>query len=221
MKSEAKTWQRADIRRSLMRRTTHVWVYYLVPPTSPSPEAGGSQSEESWNDWLERRRLNVRRVLAQHFHQPTSQVLIDLDDNGKPLLRLLSGPAGAVSISHSGPLTAIAVTEGDAVGIDLERVIPERDLTHALDTFFPGVRSSGGPTQTRQMESLEWWVKAEAVQKASGRGMAPVIESEGVLDPGWNSYSIKAPAGHVAAIALRAGTWPKVSVQVTEGGWRI
>ena len=79
-----------------------------------------------------------------------------------------------ISISHSGDLVAVAITDGLAVGVDVEQ---ERDV--AVDDLTRMTLSTGEldafaavPAPDRDAAFFTYWSRKEALLKATGRGMS-------------------------------------------------
>ena len=85
-----------------------------------------------------------------------------------------------VSLSRSGGLTVVAVTDAGPVGIDVEAV---------------------------QDEDLTPWVRAESLVKATGHGLT--IDPATITDDRWTS-DLPAPDGYVAAVTILTTTPPRI-----------
>jgi 4'-phosphopantetheinyl transferase len=97
--------------------------------------------------------------------------------HGKPTVIAPPGFSGVVpelSITHSGDLVGVAITEGLPVGLDVEQ---ERDVEidgllrmtlspREVDAF------ATVPTADRDAAFFTYWARKEAVLKATGRGLA-------------------------------------------------
>lgn len=97
--------------------------------------------------------------------------------HGKPRVVAPAGFTGVLpelSISHSGNLVGVAMTDGQPVGIDVEQ---ERDveieglvrmtLSEAEHTAWAAV-----PAADRDAAFFTYWSRKEAILKATGRGLA-------------------------------------------------
>jgi 4'-phosphopantetheinyl transferase len=137
------------------------------------------------------------------------------------------GPALSFSLAHSGDAVAIAVARGP-VGIDVEReatgcVCALASAMHADDA----ARVAVLPEPDRHLAVIRWWVRAEAVLKCAGTGIAHGMDAFPVLGapvrgqvppgprlpleadvPGWAAAAgcsfaaLSAPKGYQAALAL-------------------
>lgn len=124
----------------------------------------------------DRRRFTAAAVLlrltvASHLGASPSDVSIDRTceecgrPHGRPQLRG-SDRGVHMSVSHSGPLVAIALTEAGPVGVDIEGV------THAHRELLD---FACHPTEREAIVTAEdfavAWVRKEAVLKADGAGL--------------------------------------------------
>ncbi len=131
-------------------------------------------------------------------------------------------PGLSFSLAHSGEAVAIAVARGP-VGIDVEReatgcVCSLASAMHADDAALVEVL----PEPERHLAVIRWWVRAEALLKCAGTGIAHGMDAFPVLGapvrrrvppgprlplepdvPGWASFAaLSAPKGYQAALAL-------------------
>jgi 4'-phosphopantetheinyl transferase len=150
--------------------------------------------------------------------------------SGQAPSRMLAGDDGpglSFSLAHSGDAVAIAVARGP-VGIDVEReatgcVCSLASAMHADDAARVAVLSE----PDRHLAVIRWWVRAEAVLKCAGTGIAHGMDAFPVLGapvrsrvppgprlplepdvPGWAAAAgcsfaaLSAPKGYQAALAL-------------------
>jgi len=138
-----------------------------------------------------------------------------------------AGPGLSFSLAHSGEAVAIAVARGP-VGIDVEReaagcVCSLASAMHPDDAAMV----EGLPEPERHRAVIRWWVRAEAVLKCAGTGIAHGMDAFPVLCapvrsrvppgprlplepdvPGWAAAAgcslaaLSAPRGYQAALAL-------------------
>lgn len=132
-------------------------------------------------------RFLLRALLARHY-QPelaareisSSAINIDADPQGRPLLRSLPLQC---SISHSGPLVAVACS-GNAIGIDVEWH-RQRNWARLVEHYFH-------PLEQAQFEALDgssrqaWfyrlWTFKEAVAKARQIGIGRELSQHTQID---------------------------------------
>jgi len=183
----------------------------------------------------------LRRVLAGHLGTDPSRLTFGRQrcptcggPSGKPVLAVPvwgddppGTPGLSFSLAHSGEAVAIAVARGP-VGIDVEReatgcVCSLASAMHEADAAMVEVL----PEPERHLAVIRWWVRAEAVLKCAGTGIAHGMDAFPVLGapvrsrvppgprlplepdvPGWAAAAgcsfaaLSAPKGYQAALAL-------------------
>jgi len=118
-------------------------------------------------------------------------------DHGKPQIH---DEGWQLSLSHAGERVFVAVSAQVPVGVDVERVPAEPEITdrlagvvlHKLET------PAGDPAAL-----LRYWVRKEAVLKATGHGLLMPMAALAVTPPGDDARLLDypddlAPAGRVA-----------------------
>jgi 4'-phosphopantetheinyl transferase len=166
----------------------------------------------------DRRRYQVahvmlRRVLAGKLGAAPGALVFGREPCprcGKPSGRpvLAAGGEPCFSLAHSGDMIVIAVA-GCPVGVDLERQTA-RCLCFLTDSMHPqdaaAVAALGEPA--RHDAILRWWVRAEAILKCAGAGIAHGMGGAALLSPdsagGRSVLDLAAPAGYRAALAVAA-----------------
>jgi phosphopantetheinyl transferase len=193
----------------------------------------------------------LRRVLAGHLGSEPGRLVFARDPcptcggpSGKPVLADPpvaaadpgpAGPAGAgrpapapfFSLAHSGTAVVIAVA-GQPVGVDVER-----EATGCVCSLVTAMHPDDAaiveqlPEPDRHGAVIRWWVRAEAMLKCAGTGIAHGMDAVAVLGglvrnrassgsrlpwepdaPGWADAAgcsfapLSAPKGYQAAIAL-------------------
>ena len=130
-------------------------------------------------------------------------------------------PAHEFSLSHSGDRVVVAISAGTPLGIDLERVSAERDVGRLAEKVLdPRERSvlAGLAGPARQEAFHRYWVRKEAVVKATGHGLRVPLAAITVSEPGapaelvsWNAedlppdgillHDLEPGEGYVACLA--------------------
>lgn len=127
----------------------------------------------------------LRQILATYLDTAPEALEFGYGEHGKPRLQNAGGPE--FNLSHSGELLLVAVGEGRAVGVDVERVDPRRDRP---PTFY------------------EEWVRREARLKCLGIGLLGELPADPVAVEG-----IEVGPGYAAAVAVAGREIPSVRLR--------
>ena len=125
----------------------------------------------------------LRAVTGRATGVDASAVVVDRtcdscgDPHGRPRLPRTLLEA---SISHSGDVVAVAVTQAGPVGVDIEQV-GAADHTDLVSTVCTGSEQRNVGTAT---DFYAYWTRKEAVLKATGEGLARSMTSIEVTPPG-------------------------------------
>ena len=139
--------------------------------------------------------LTLRQVLAAYLGEAPEEIDLTAGEHGKP--RLAREPERlAFNLSHSGRLALVAVARDREVGVDVERLKPERDLLALAERALApeqaaAVREAAGAERVRLFYGL--WTRHEARLKCLGVGLAaqptwptpPVAVQALPIDPGF------------------------------------
>jgi 4'-phosphopantetheinyl transferase len=165
-------------------------------------------------------RLAARRALAailsDYLGDPGAAALT-VDPGGKP--RLAARPeALSFNLAHSAGLALVAVAPGGtAVGIDVERVKPRRDLPRLAARWLPADSPTLASAGAEFREELFYaaWTRHEARVKCTGAGLGgpppgpDVVAWQLAIDPGYAAavaLSGRAPRAGAPRILLRDGS---------------
>ena len=179
---------------------------FAAPPDSPDLRAG---EMHVWRVALETvpAGLTLRRVLALYLGEAPEEIELTEGEHGKP--RLAGEPARlSFNLSHSGGLALVAVARDREVGVDVERVKPERDLVALAERALApeeagAVREAAEPERARLFYEL--WTRHEARLKCLGVGLA--------TRPAWPPQPVAVQAlpvdpGFAAAVAMAGEAVP-------------
>jgi 4'-phosphopantetheinyl transferase len=215
----------------------HLWQAALdVPPARAGQLAGGLSPDERQRAdafHFERDRAHfiaarafLREVLGRYVGLPSPAVRFRYGPSGKPEIEA-GGPI-QFNLSHSGELALLAVAQGRAVGVDVERMRPDFAGEPMARRFFaPGEVAAllDLPEYMRELAFYRCWTRKEAYLKARGDGLSfPLDQFEVTLTPGeparllrvqgdegeaarWHLEHIEAGAGYVAALAVEGYDW--------------
>lgn len=167
----------------------HVWRVEL-PPTEGRAAA----------------RRALREILGTYLGITAEAVELTAGERGKPALASREPAAGdkargadgaplSFNLSHSDGLALVAVTAGGtAVGIDVERLRPRRDLARLAARWLPAADAEAIATADEaDREKLFYaaWTRHEARAKCTGSGLSGPPPGPGILaipldiDPGY------------------------------------
>jgi 4'-phosphopantetheinyl transferase len=125
----------------------------------------------------------LRLAVAERTGTEAAAVRLDrsCDRCGEPHGRpQLPGTALHTSISHSGDVVAVALTDTGPVGIDVE-AMRDRDY----EALVPRVcRPEERPHITSAADFYAYWTRKEAVLKATGDGLRRPMDTVAVTPPG-------------------------------------
>lgn len=175
--------------------------------------AGEQWRAHRGTEQVRRRRVLLRIALRQVLGQILGLAPADVplaEVAGRPVVTG-ERPDVSVSCSAAGGVGLVAVAEGMAVGVDLERH-ENRRLSEALDEgwLHPEEvdRLAALPRGRRALALTRCWTQKEAVLKGMGVGLGrhprtvrtPCADS-GLID-NWRVAPVLVPRGHVATIAV-------------------
>ncbi|MFD3514428.1 4'-phosphopantetheinyl transferase family protein [Streptomyces sp. NPDC058657] len=213
-----------------------IWIV-RAPPASP-PAADGHTPD--WLDEKERSRLAaipqpagksaylfahwaLRSVLGSSLGCPATSVGFERRPcpgcggaHGRPALRDVGpgAPAPEFSMSHSGDHVAIAVAEA-TIGIDIESWPTPQAVAGYLPFLHPREQQwlKDRPEGELVRDFARLWTRKEAMAKATGAGMAAVMNRMDLTGQplGWRVRQLLAPPGYEASFAVPAS----VHVEVT------
>jgi 4'-phosphopantetheinyl transferase len=160
----------------------------------------------------------LRRVLSGYVNVPPADLVVRRTPcpqcggpDGRPVLPGTGSPQ--FSLAHSGDAVLVAVA-GQPVGIDVEQE-PRGCMCSMTSAMHPSDAAliMPLPEPERHEAVIRWWVRAEAVLKCTGEGIAHGLDGFAVISGpagtpvhGCSVGSITAPAGYRAAIALAGDT---------------
>jgi 4'-phosphopantetheinyl transferase len=156
----------------------------------------------------------ARRVLAVHAGMPAAELgfatlcrRCGATDHGKP--RLVAAGGIEFSLSHSGERVVLALARGVVLGVDVERLKPERDaaaLTAAVLSAAEQRVVAALPPARRALALLRYWTRKEALLKATGDGLA--------IEPA--RLTVTAPDAPPALVAWEAASPPETDAYLVD-----
>jgi 4'-phosphopantetheinyl transferase len=165
-------------------------------------------------------RWALRKLLGSASGQLAQSISFGENDHGKPIV--INAADLHFSVSHSGDLALIGLSHTGPVGVDIEAVQPEIDLSDLIELFFTpreqAFLATNSPSQQRSAFYTIWTAK-EAVLKTWGLGITDHLKDfsvephgghfvlnlespEGeVVTQGITAHAVGVPSGYVAACA--------------------
>jgi 4'-phosphopantetheinyl transferase len=193
----------------------HLWRAELDAPGWPGPEdlppAEGKRAEQMREPGAARwvaARWALRQVLASHLEEDPATIELTAGPHGKP--QLATDPDRLrFNLSHSGELALIAVCDELEVGVDVERVRPDREVVALAERALPpedvaAVREAAGHEQAAVFHQR--WACHEARLKCLGIGLSGTRQA---ADP-VATEAIEVGPGYAAAVAVAAAEMPSL-----------
>lgn len=139
----------------------------------------------------------VRTALSAYGSCAPADWRFAISPEGRP--SVLGNSGLSFSLTHAGPRAAVAIGTGQALGLDLEAIRPERDPMTLARRFF-------GPAEVAWLTGLlpgerpagfaALWTVKEAVLKARGCGLTEPLHSVEVeMDSSGRAVQVRAPGG--------------------------
>ena len=130
-------------------------------------------------------RTALRVLLAGYLGITPRQVELAYLPDGKPVLADHEMAATLqFNLSHSGDWMLLALSQGIALGVDIERVRPLEGQGWALAQLFSAEERellAALPAAQRDAAFITAWTLKEAVGKADGRGIRAQVDSADLL----------------------------------------
>lgn len=136
----------------------------------------------------------LRQYLAQLTNSDPQDLIIDYLEHGKPVLCQQQGNI-TFNISHAHDFALIAITKGSSVGIDIEKINQEIQMSALVARVFSVAEQQAfnNLPKTLQFQAFfACWTRKEAFLKAIGTGVAYGLKNVDVtVDPRQDMPTIK------------------------------
>ncbi|AOF81972.1 4'-phosphopantetheinyl transferase superfamily protein [Methyloversatilis sp. RAC08] len=173
----------------------------------------------------------LREVLGCYLGLTPSEIMLETGACGKPRLAWQHGSSLQFSLSHSGRLALLGISQRREIGVDVEAAVPHDDLANVAAHFFsPGERTALARVGDTDRSDLFYmlWTRKEACVKAWGKGLQIPLHGFSVLPStdAWTESpilcpdvdtqtlgycrSVPVPEGYAAAVAV-AGSGSRLS----------
>lgn len=153
-----------------------------APAPLPSPDRERAEAflrSEVRVRW-EAARWGLRAVLGRYLGEQPEAVELDAGEHGKP--RLARDPERlSFNLSHSGSLALVAVAAGREVGVDVERVVPRRDVLALAERALEAAAVASvreARADERSAVFYARWVEHEARLKCLGTGIGAADQAQ-------------------------------------------
>lgn len=142
----------------------------------------------------------LRAILSGYLGVSPDKVEMCRSVAGKPFLAEGRGGQSAITfnLSHAHGRALIAVSHGQEVGVDLERVRSDLEFTRLSERYFSPSEHSmimQSSQENRAAQFFRYWVSKEAVVKAQGVGLQALSQCEILLGADGVCSEIRVPAG--------------------------
>ncbi|MBP8109702.1 MAG: 4'-phosphopantetheinyl transferase superfamily protein [Caldilineaceae bacterium] len=217
----------------LLSNEVHIWSISLDQPDQIQPCSDLLCHEEAARAarfYFDRDRARyivgrgqLRLILGQYTELPPERLRFVYNAYGKPSLDAHQNGLGVeFNLSHVGGHALCAVSQGCAVGIDVEE-IRDLDYLQMAATVFSAHEQAvlrTLPAAQQPIAFFNGWTRKEAYIKAHGRGLSmPLADFDVTLAPGepvrllatrpdatgvkdWSLYGWRDDEGRVAALAV-------------------
>lgn len=118
----------------------------------------------------------LRQILAYHVKLPTSQIVLQYNQYGKPsLVDGLAHSSIEFNLTHSGNQALVAVSRNRVVGVDIELIDQKLDfekLAHHTFTSRECAQIFDQPLHHQRSKFYDFWTCKESFVKAVGMGLS-------------------------------------------------
>jgi 4'-phosphopantetheinyl transferase len=171
----------------------------------------------------------LRAVLSRYLGIGPDDVALSRSETGKPSLKkeLQGQIAITFNMSHAHGRSLIAVSKGQEVGVDLERIRSDVEVAKLSERYFAPSEHATIMQSTQEQRAarfFRYWVAKEAVLKAQGIGLRALSQCEilmsadGVgaevhvsvgspLQDNWRIRFLSCGEGWEAAVAAQGVDW--------------
>ena len=192
-------------------RTIHVWGFSLDGSLSFVEQCRSWLSEDERGRAARFIRLQdhvqfvlghggLRAVLSRYLGIGPDVVELYRSEAGKPSVRSELGgqPAITFNMSHAQGRALIAVSKGQEVGVDLERIRSDVEVANLSERYFAPSEHAAIMKLTQEQRAarfFRYWVTKEAVLKAQGIGLRALSQCEILLGADGVGPEVLVPVG--------------------------
>ena len=230
--SEKDLWLPPPERSTLTTEEVHVWRVWLDQEPSTvqafleilSPDERVRARKYYFHRDFEHfvvARGVLRDIISRYVNVSSHKIQFLYDQYGKPRLSSCGTPL-CFNLSHSGGVALYAISQVQAVGVDIEYARENFSIDEIAGRFFSAYEVEtlrALPSALRTVAFFNCWTRKEAYIKARGEGLShpldrfsvSIIQGEPVRllmadDPEetsrWTLMELSAGAGHIASLAV-------------------
>jgi 4'-phosphopantetheinyl transferase len=142
----------------------------------------------------------LRAVLSRYLGIGPDVVEMYRSESGKPSLtkELRGQPAITFNMSHAQGRALIAVSKGQEVGVDLERIRSDVEVAKLSERYFAPSEHATIMQSTQEQRAarfFRYWVAKEAVLKAQGIGLRALSQCEILMATDGVGAEVQVPVG--------------------------
>ena len=185
----APSWSQAASPPSFPTARIDLWKVSLDEPSKSNMEEGSQallspdEIARALRFHFEKDRLHftgcrsaLRGLLAKYLAIPAAEIRFEYTTSGKPRLAATQNPSALqFNVSHSAGMALIAIGSEHRLGIDIEKIRENVDVSALSERFFSlrervGLRAL--PNHLRVPGFFACWTRKEAFLKATGDGLS-------------------------------------------------
>jgi 4'-phosphopantetheinyl transferase len=142
----------------------------------------------------------LRAVLSRYLGMGPDVLEMYRSESGKPSLtkEVRGQPAITFNMSHAYGRALIAVSKGQEVGVDLERIRSDVEVAKLSERYFAPSEHATIMQSTQEQRAarfFRYWVSKEAVLKAQGIGLRALSQCEILMAADGVGAETRVPAG--------------------------
>ncbi len=142
------------------------------------------------------------QTILRHTLKTTQPLEFSKNKNGKPFLK---ESALEFNLSHSHDMALVAVSKKIPVGIDIEKIKPNKNIQNIATRFFSAREADqiGALSSSEQLTAFyTCWTRKEALIKAKGTRFSSKTQNSDEIC-GWSIHSLPVETGYMAALAIK------------------
>jgi 4'-phosphopantetheinyl transferase len=226
-----------------LQAAPHVWTLHLDAPQPFGECLSPDEHARAQRFYFERDRLRfvaartaLRRLLALYLETSSETLQFQYSKNGKPSL-ISPSENLRFNLSHADGYALLAFRRGGEIGVDIEKIRPEVETDKLAERFFSArerAQLCALPPDARIPAFFRCWTSKEALLKAWGVGLTLPLSSFDVeagpdrpaallatrpdasLVQHWHLYSLEAPSGFAATLAVEETCIPPLPFDFLE-----